>query len=75
MYSLGDRIRGPEWGTFLGAHHVAKLGDLERVRAESGCAAMRSLPHGGGYLQVTKQIDDPQVDARLVALTAALAVR
>ena len=73
VYELGDRIRGPEWGTFLGAHHVAKLGDLERVRAESGCAVMRSLPHGGAYLQVTERIDDPQVEDRLAALASALA--
>lgn len=70
VYELGDRIRGPEWGTFLTAHHVEKLGGHERIEREAGCAAVRTLAHGGLYLQLTERPDEPH---SLDALAAFLA--
>jgi hypothetical protein len=70
VYELRDRIRGPEWGTFLAAHHVDKLGGRERIERESGCAVVRPLEHGGMYLQVTERPDQPHT---LDALAAFLA--
>ena len=72
VYELGDKIRGPEWGTFLGPHHVAKLGGLDRIEKESGCAVVRRLAHGGAYLQITGTHDDPGVDAGRTALATFL---
>jgi hypothetical protein len=56
----GDAIRGPEWGTFLGSEHVARLGGIEHIERDSGCASVVALTSGGAFLQVTS-IDDPLV--------------
>jgi len=46
----GDVIRGPAWGTFLGASHVERLGgDIETAP----CAQVSPLRSGGAYLQAT----------------------
>ena len=70
VYELGDRIRGPEWGTFLDRHHVEKLGGRSRIEQEAGCAIMRPLADGGLYLQLTESFDVPYA---LDALTTFLA--
>jgi hypothetical protein len=54
----GDVIRGPAWGTFLGAHHVDKLGGMTRIERESGCARVIALSSGGAYLQTTPEPTD-----------------
>ncbi|HEX3479177.1 MAG TPA: hypothetical protein VHT91_29335 [Kofleriaceae bacterium] len=66
----GRVIRGPEWGTFLGAAHVAVLGDLARLPA----ARIVPLSSGGAYVQATADpldIDAPSPD--LDRLRTALA--
>lgn len=70
VYELGDRIRGPEWGTFLARHHVEKLGGRERIERESGCEVVRPVGDGGLYVQVTQRIDTTY---SLEALAAFLA--
>jgi len=58
----GEVIRGPAWGTFLSADHVARLGGLDRIRRDSGCARTMSLPRSdGAFLQVTP-IAEPILD-------------
>ena len=59
----GDVIRGPQWGTFLGAAHVDALGGLARIERESGCARVAGLRSGGAFLQATP-IDQPIVEDR-----------
>jgi hypothetical protein len=54
----GDTIRGPAWGTFLGAHHVDKLGGMTRIDRESGCARVIALSSGGAYLQTSAEPSD-----------------
>lgn len=54
----GDVIRGPAWGTFLGAGHVEKLGGMTRIERESGCARVIALGSGGAYLQTTLEPTD-----------------
>jgi hypothetical protein len=51
-------IRGPAWGTFLGAPHVDKLGGMTRIERESGCARVIALESGGAYLQTTPEPTD-----------------
>jgi len=58
----GEVIRGPAWGTFLGAHHVDKLGGMTRVE-RSGCARVIALRSGGAYLQTTLAPTDAVPDA------------
>jgi len=72
----GTHLSGPEWGTFLGAQHLAKL-DLEAVRGSGAFARIVEVAHGRlAFLQVTT---DPEDDLRddfedkLVAARAALA--
>ncbi len=72
----GDVIRGPAWGTFLGAEHVDRLGGIARIERETGCTRVVSLGSGGAYLQL-KPIDEPLVedrgeDDRLAALSKFL---
>jgi hypothetical protein len=57
----GEVIRGPAWGTFLGADHVDRLGGLARIERESGCARVVGLASGGAFLQATP-IDAPLVE-------------
>lgn len=59
----GDVIRGPEWGTFLSAAHVAKL-DGRALPA----AKVISLASGGAFVQATSEAFDletppPSLDA------------
>jgi hypothetical protein len=49
----GDIIRGPAWGTFLGAAHVERLGGMDRIARESGLARVVALSSGGAYLQAS----------------------
>ena len=49
----GDVIRGPAWGTFLSAAHVATLGGSARVERDAPCARVVALASGGAYLQAT----------------------
>ena len=49
----GESIRGPGWGTFLGAEHVDRLGGLDRIESASGCARVVPLTSGGAFLQLT----------------------
>jgi len=49
----GDVIRGPAWGTFLGAAHVARLGGAAHIADSAPCAGVSSLRSGGSYLQAT----------------------
>jgi len=73
----GDVIRGPAWGTFLGATHVATLGGVARIERDSGCARVVALGSGGAFLQATP-LDAPIVEgdddggalARLAAFLA-----
>ncbi len=59
----GDVIRGPAWGTFLGVHHVAKLGGISRIERDSGCARVIALGSGGAYLQTTHEPTDDVPEA------------
>lgn len=61
----GDVIRGPAWGTFVGAHHVDKLGGMTRIERESGCARVIALSSGGAYLQTTAEPTDAVPEALL----------
>jgi hypothetical protein len=57
----GEVIRGPQWGTFLGAEHVTTLGGIARIEREAGCARVVALASGGAFLQATP-IDQPIVE-------------
>ncbi|HEY1552696.1 MAG TPA: type VI immunity family protein [Kofleriaceae bacterium] len=59
----GDVIRGPQWGTFLGASHVDALGGVERIARDSGCARVIALGSGGAFLQATPLVE-PIVEGR-----------
>jgi hypothetical protein len=75
-HELGGRIRGPEWGTFLSAAHVATLGGIDQLRAHAGCELVLPVAGGGAYLQLTRawpSADDPAYTARLAALAKLLA--
>ncbi|MBA3541016.1 MAG: hypothetical protein H0T79_15505 [Deltaproteobacteria bacterium] len=68
----GRIIRGPAWGTLLGAAHVAKLGDVTRLPA----TRVMPLNSGGAFVQLTEiddavSIDEPSPE--LEQLRAALA--
>lgn len=73
VHELGDKIRGPEWGTFLGTHHVDKLGGIERVETQSRCSVVRRLAGGGAYLQVTSAPPAPGAPAFAAELAAVAA--
>jgi hypothetical protein len=59
----GDVVRGPAWGTFLGAPHIEKLGGIARVEREAGCYRVISLRSGGAYLQTTPEPTDAVSEA------------
>jgi hypothetical protein len=59
----GDVLRGPAWGTFLGASHVEKLGGMTRIEREAGCARVTALSSGGAYLQTTLEPTDAVPEA------------
>jgi hypothetical protein len=72
---FGEVIRGPEWGTFLSANHVARMGGMVRISAESQCAQVVPLRGGGAYLQVTAELPeagDSLLSIRLAALAEFL---
>lgn len=53
-------LAGPEWGTFLGAAHLARI-DLDQVRASGAFHRVELVSPQLAYLQVT---DDPADDLR-----------
>ncbi len=56
-----DELAGPEWGTFLGAEHLAQL-DLERVRRSGAFARVIEIARSRlAFLQLTA---DPADDLR-----------
>lgn len=68
-------LAGPEWGTFLGAAHLARL-DLDQVRASDAFYRVELVSPRLAYLQVTANpIDDLRDDfeEKLQAARAALA--
>ena len=77
VYELGDRYRGPEWGTVLGPHHVDRLGGPGAIAAlRDICAVVMPFEHGGAYLQLTEQLpapDDPELEVAKARLAARLA--
>ena len=73
----GDAIRGPQWGTFLGASHVEALGGIDAIARGSQCARAVPLRSGGAFLQATsldapivEDTDDGGVLARLASYLA-----
>jgi hypothetical protein len=65
----GDVIRGPEWGTFLSAAHVATL-------ADRALPVVKRIPlaSGGAFIQLTNEPFDVEAPPeRLAALCEALA--
>ena len=73
----GDIIRGPAWGTFLGAAHVERLGGVGRIERQGACAQVIALHSGGAFLQATpieslliEGRDDGGVFARLSQILA-----
>jgi len=66
----GRVIRGPEWGTFLSARHVATLGDVKKLPA----ARVVQLASGGAFVQATSEpVEVAAAVPQLEALRAALA--
>lgn len=68
-------LAGPEWGTFLGAAHLARL-DIDQVRASGAFVRVELISPRLAYLQVTGDpADDLREDfeARLEAARLALA--
>jgi hypothetical protein len=59
----GDVIRGPAWGTFLGAAHVERLGGIGRIERDAECARVIALRSGSAFLQATP-IEAPLVEDR-----------
>ena len=59
----GDIIRGPAWGTFLGAAHVDRLGGVGRIERQGACAQVIALRSGGAFLQATP-IETPLIEGR-----------
>jgi hypothetical protein len=68
----GRVIRGPSWGTFLGAAHVGRLGGIEQIEREAGVADIVSLRSGGAFLQASP-IDEPILEEDAAIETLALA--
>ncbi|HEU0032724.1 MAG TPA: hypothetical protein VFQ53_18965 [Kofleriaceae bacterium] len=67
----GRVIRGPAWGTFLGASHVAALGDIAMLPA----ARIVPLASGGAFVQLTSLSDVTPLEEpspALATLQAAL---
>jgi hypothetical protein len=52
-----NELAGPEWGTFLGAEHLARL-DLERVRDSGAFERVVLISPGLAFLQITKDPGD-----------------
>lgn len=72
----GVVIRGPQWGTFLGAEHVRALGGVDKIGAESGCARVVPLASGGAFLQATPlehPIIEGSASGELARMTSYLA--
>ena len=69
----GRVIRGPSWGTFLGAAHVDRLGGVEQIHRQAGAVNIVSLGSGGAFLQATpieKPIVEEDVDTETFARLA-----
>ena len=74
--TFGDKIRGPEWGTFLNEGHVATLGGQEAIAVHPSVYQLERLPFGGAYLQVTERPEELETAdgrARIAALRTFLA--
>jgi hypothetical protein len=73
----GDVIRGPAWGTLLGAVHVERLGGVGRIEREAPCTRVIALRSGGGFLQATPieapLVEDCYDDGALAPLAGFLA--
>lgn len=70
----GRIVRGPEWGTFVSAAHVAALGGSTVLAAQAEKVVPLRL--GGAFVQLTTVDEAPPIDApsaRLDALRSALA--
>lgn len=65
-----NELAGPEWGTFLGAEHMARL-DLEKVRASSAFERVVLVSPRLAFLQITKDPADDLRDDFEVKLAAA----
>jgi hypothetical protein len=70
---LHNELAGPEWGTFLGAEHLARL-DIERVRASGVFERVVLVSPRLAYLQVTADPADDLCDDFEVKLQATRAV-
>lgn len=57
----GRIVRGPAWGTFLGAAHVKTLGSGSMDALETICTRVMRLDCGGAFLQLT-DTDAPLLD-------------
>jgi len=55
-----NELAGPEWGTFLGAEHLARL-DIEKVQSSSAFERVVLISPRLAYLQITR---DPADDLR-----------
>lgn len=65
-----NELAGPEWGTFLGAEHLARL-DIERVRDSGAFKRVVLVSPRLAYLQVTADPTDDLRDDFEVKLQAA----
>jgi hypothetical protein len=60
MWQRHNELAGPEWGTFLGSEHLARL-ELEKVRASGAFERVVLVSPRLAYLQITT---DPADDLR-----------
>ena len=60
LWKRHNELAGPEWGTFLGADHLARL-EIEKVRASGAFEHVVLVSPRLAYLQITK---DPADDLR-----------
>jgi hypothetical protein len=54
--SLGDKIRGPYWWTFLGDRLAGSLGGVHSITREAPVEVVRSIMNSGALLQVTSDL-------------------
>jgi hypothetical protein len=70
MWQRHNELAGPEWGTFLGAEHLARL-DLEKARASGAFERVVLVSPRLAFLQITKDPTDDLRDDFEVKLAAA----
>lgn len=51
-HRFGEFARDVAWGNFIGAHLVAALGGLDRIKTQAPAGAILALPHGGALLKL-----------------------